>query len=213
MGSSSLCFDCQIPNCVPLQIGQGTTVKFTRTFNCFSAKDFGYTIYFNGASSKFSAAGVPNPDPVNGPGWLVTINAAATKSQTPGAYRYCERLLNPTTSEVYDPTGETLVSNLVASPADAPPGAFQTYEEKTVAVLEAAISGDLSTPIQSYSIAGRSVSKYSINDLAKMLGTYKSIVWRQQHPGRLGVSYRVAFPMMEPAICVPPTWVYVTTIG
>jgi hypothetical protein len=209
---SSYCFGCQIPDWVPLQIGQGTTVKFTRTFDCFSAKNCSYTIYFNGATSKFNAVGVPNPDPVNGPGWLVTIGAASTQGQIPGAYRYCERVVN-SSGEIYDLTGDSLVSNLMPSPADAPAGTFQTFEEKAIAIIEAALSGDMSNGVQSYHIAGRAVSKYPIDELRKTLGLFKSVVWRQQHPGRLGVAYGVAFPMMEPAVCVPPTWVYVTTIG
>ena len=211
--NGSLCFGCQIPDWVPLQIGQGTTVKFTRTFDCFKAPDFAYTIFFNGATGKFSAAGTPSPDATNGPGWLVTIAASATKTQAPGAYRYCERVVNASSGETYDLTGDTLVTNLVPSPADAPAGAFQTFEEQTIAVLQAAISGDMSNGVQSYHIAGRAVAKYAIKDLTQLLGFYKSIVWRQQHPGRLGVAYRIAFPMIEPAVAVPPTWVYVTTIG
>jgi hypothetical protein len=207
-----LCCGCQLPTFVPVQIGQGTTVKFLRSFDCFSPKDFDYKIYFNGATAKFNASGTPHPDATNGPAWLVTIPAATTKTQPPGAYRYCERVVNRSTQDTYDLSGEALVCMVVPSAADAEPGAFLTFEEKTVAVLEAALNGDLSAPVQSYSIAGRTVAKYSLGDLRQLLGYYKSVVWRQQHPGRLGVAYAVAFSLEPPATCLPPTWVNVTTL-
>lgn len=199
---------CNLPSWVPLQIGQGTTVKFTRTFFCYPVTDWTYTIFFNGAA-KFSAAAVPYPDPVAGPHFLVTIPAADTASKTPGPYRYCERVTSIATSEVYDLTGEYLATQLAPSAADAPAGAFQTFEEKTIPVLEAALAGDKTPGVQSYSIAGRSVSMMSKKELGALLGTYRSVVYRQQHPGALGgPAYGVAFPFTEGYGCgVPPTWI------
>jgi hypothetical protein len=199
-----------IPDWVPTQFGIGTTVQFTRSFDDFPSNDpdesWTYTIYWNGPQDKFNkqAEAVAPDNP--GPGFFVWLKPVDTKDLHAGPYRYCERLTNAA-GDVWDLSGETLVSNLVYSPADAPAGAFQTWEEQTLAMLQAALAGNTSPLVQSYQIAGRAVSSYPANELHQLVGIYKSVVWRQQHPGSLGVSYDVIFrPEPQRIFPIPRYW-------
>ena len=96
--------------------------------------------------------------------------------------------------------------------ATSPAGTFQTFEERTLAVLEAAISGNLTGGIQSYQIAGRAVSKYQMAELMNLRGLFRAAVWRQQHPGKLGIPFKAEFTAQEESK-FPPTWVDVTGLG
>jgi hypothetical protein len=111
--------------------------------------------------------------------------------------------------EVHDISGDELVINIEPDAASSAAGTFQTFEEKTLAILELAIAGNLSGGVQSYQIAGRAVSKYSLPELMSLRGTFRSAVWRQHYPGKLGIPYLVEFsPGQESKY--PPTWVDVT---
>lgn len=204
------------PDEVPKNFGIGTTVRFTRTFSSFPATDWDYKIYWNGPA-KFNQAGVAWPS-LSAAAFLIQVPPDSTKDLQPGAYRYCERVTakaedDQSQIQVWDLTGDTLVTNITPSAADSPANAFQSWEEQTIAVLQQAIAGTLPSAMQSYHIAGRAVSKYAIGDLTKLLGYFKAIVWRKTHPGRLGEVYLVEFPLMPTTPRLPPTWVNITGIG
>lgn len=116
--------------------------------------------------------------------------------------------------EIYDITGDELVLTVEPSAASSAAGAFQSFEEKQLAWIEAAITarsaGTSSPDIEAYHIAGRSVSKMSLADLYKLRGTLRAVVWRMQHPGKLSVPRRVRFNVEEEYTTLPPTWQDVT---
>lgn len=118
-------------------------------------------------------------------------------------------------AEVYDITGDELVVNVEPSAKDSPAGAFQTFEEKQLAAIEAVIaarnSGTApSADIQHYEVAGRAVTKMSLTELLRLRGMYRAVVWRQQHPGKLGRPFKVHFTPGQEGTEIPPTWVDVT---
>jgi hypothetical protein len=112
--------------------------------------------------------------------------------------------------EVYDIRGDELVINIEPDAAASAAGSFQTFEEKTLAVLETVISGRVTADIEHYQIAGRAVTKIPIKELLELRGTYRALVWRQRHPGKLGVPYKVEFPLENEGHDYPPTWQDVT---
>ncbi|MGH9685279.1 MAG: hypothetical protein ACRD4S_16915 [Candidatus Acidiferrales bacterium] len=195
------------PDSVPTHFPAGTTVKYTRNLDGFAPADgWLYTLYMNGLLAAFNKQGVTQDDAT----FLVTLLASDTAALAPGAYRYAERLTNSGTGEVYDITGDELVITIEPNIAVATPGTFQTFEEKTLVVLEAAIAGRLTTDIQSYQIAGRAVNKIPVEELMQLRGKYRAMVWRQQNPGRLGVPYKVIFKTEGDEANFPPTWQDVT---
>jgi hypothetical protein len=194
-----------ITDYVPRVIVAGTTVKFTRQLADFPpGAGWTYTIYFNGANNVFNKAGVAQADG----SFLVTIASADTASLTPGAYRYAERVTNG--SEVYDMVGDELVVQIEPNLATAPAGSFLTHAEKTLSVIEAALSGRLTADLESYQIAGRQVTKIPIKELRELRGWYAAEVARAQNPGTLGTpTFQVQFDV-ESDREYPPTWVDVT---
>jgi len=195
-----------IPDSVPLNFTAGTTVKYTRSLDDFQPSgNWGYTIYLNGPAAKFNKAATVQ----DGATFLIEFVPSDTASLPAGPYRFAERVVNSDSGETYDIDGDELVINIEPNVASSAAGAFQTFEERTLAVLEAAISGNLSGGIQSYQIAGRAVSKYQMSELMNLRGMFRAAVWRQEHPGRLGIPYRVGFTEREESN-FPPTWVDIT---
>lgn len=194
-------------NIVPLLFTAGQTVKFTREFGDFSNADWDYKIYFNGASAVFNAAGVVT-DGVNG--WLITLTPTLLNVPA-GIYRYAERLTNadsPPTGDVYT-VGEG-VAEIGIDPSTAAAGAYLTYWEKTLAIVEAAITGTLTANLQSYQIAGRAVSKIPPDQLLRIRGYAKAAIRAKAKPNRIGEPVRVEFPDQVSDANFPPTWVDVT---
>lgn len=114
--------------------------------------------------------------------------------------------------EIYDLRGDELVLNIEPNVDIAAAGAFNSWEEKTLAVVEAALSGRMTSDIQSYQIAGRAVTKIPITELLQIRGTLRSVIWRQTNPGKLGVPYKVEFAVEGDGHEYPATWVDVTGI-
>lgn len=195
-----------IPDVVPDHFPAGTTVKFTRSLDDFSPADgWAYSIYLNGLTQKFNKAAsvVDNI-------FQIELVPSDTASLNPGPFRYAERLTNSVTGEVYDITGDELVINIEPNVGSAAAGTFNTFEEKTLAVVEAAIAGRLTSDIQAYQIAGRSVSKIPIQELRIIRGELRAAIWRQNNPGQLGVPYRVSFETENESPDYPPTWQDIT---
>jgi hypothetical protein len=113
-------------------------------------------------------------------------------------------------AEMYDIGGDELVINIEPNAATSAPGAFVTWEEKTLAIIEAALTGMLTPAIQSYTIAGRQVNKIPIQELRDLRGQLRAAVWRQQNPGKLGVPYKVKFSSEDENTEYRPTWQDVT---
>lgn len=110
----------------------------------------------------------------------------------------------------YDLRGDELVINIEPNVGSSDAGAFVTFVEKTLAIIEAAITGRLTADIQSYQIAGRAVNKIPVEELMQLRGKYRSMQWRLQNPGKLGQAYRFGFPPPVETSNFPPTWVDVT---
>lgn len=195
-----------IPDIVPDHFPAGTTVKFTRSFGDFQSSDgWAYTIYLNGLTQKFNkAATVLNNI------FQIEFVPTDTASLNPGPFRYAERLSNSGTGEIYDITGDELVINIEPNAGSAAAGSFNTFEERTLVVVEAALAGRLTSDIQSYQIAGRSVNKIPVSELLTIRGQLRVAIWRQNNPGQLGVPYRVQFPVEPESPDYPPTWQDVT---
>jgi hypothetical protein len=169
---------------VPEKIVAGTTVKFQRSFADYPASDgWTYAIYFIGAQ-KLTKAGV-----ANGAAFDVTLAITDTDDfTTAGAVRYQEQVSKA--GEVYSVGEGTTVVELNYITAAA--GATQTFEEKTLAVIEAALSGRLTSDTQSYQIGGRQVIKIPVEELIKLRNQFAYAV-RYQRTGEMGSTIYAEF--------------------
>jgi hypothetical protein len=197
-----------IPDRVPTRIVAGTTVKFHRGFDEHPASDgWAYTFYANGASNVFQIAATINPD---GDSYDIVIPVSLTASIAPGRYQCAEVLVNAGTGETIHPSKDMLELLVEANVATASAGAFISHIERTLAIIEAAIEGRMTADLETYQIAGRSISKIPIKELFWFRGHYRSKLFQLQNPGRLGSPVLIAFTSEFEDPGWPPTWVDVT---
>jgi len=191
----------RIPTCWPTFLTAGATCKVDRVFREYNNTQWTLAIYFAGAVVK-TISGSPEiiADP-DGQTFHVVLLAADTAALNPtgGAslpYTIVERLTATSGSpaEVYDVgTGRIMVSPNVAT---ASAGDFVSPEELILGQLQTALAARLTGgAVESYSIAGRQLTKISTQELRDMIGGYKWIVYRQRNPGRVGVPGEFSLPV------------------
>jgi hypothetical protein len=113
-------------------------------------------------------------------------------------------------AEIHDIRGDELVINIEPNVETAAAGTFNTFEEAQLAVIESVLAGRITSGIENYQIAGRSVTKIPIKELLCIRGTLRAAVWRQNNPGRLGEPYKVQFNLENEDQNYPPTWQDIT---
>ena len=136
--------------------------------------------------------------------WLATVTTTETAALDAGTYTLISRVEGSGDYDGYDytvdvETGEQIRSGynhwlvtVTPDPRTAGAGDFQSHEERTLAVLTAAIEGRLTRDMESYSIAGRSISKIPVRDLTSLRSQYTWLVM-QQKSGRMGITAEVYF--------------------
>jgi hypothetical protein len=197
-----------IPDDVPTVIVAGTTVKYHRSFDDYPASEgWGYVFYANGAANIFKIAATVNPDSNS---FDIVIPASLTAPIAPGRYQCAERLTNTNTSEIVDPNDDDIQLLVEANIASASAGAFVSHIERMLVIIEAALEGRLTADLETYQIAGRSISKIPAKELLWFRGHYRSKLYQLQNPGRLGTQVAIAFTIEDDASNWPPTWVDVT---
>lgn len=181
-----------VPTRFPPTFSAGTTFKVDRWFEDYASSDFTYTLYLAGAAI-LNVEATPDPDGVT---FHVVLSAAQTATLNttaqPAPYSYVERLSDPVTGEVYDVgVGRIMVGPNLATVAA---GAMVSFEEQTLNAIEATLQGRITSDIEQYSIAGRSITKIPIRELLQLRGQYRALVWKQRNPGKLMNPISVVFP-------------------
>jgi hypothetical protein len=182
----------------PTFLTAGATFKLDRAFRQFPNTDWTLAVYLVGSVvGNFSGTPAITPDQ-DGSTFHIVLTPANTATLNPAggaslAYSYVERLTNQASGEVFDVnTGRIMVSPNVAT---ATAGDFLSPEEKILAQLQTTLAARVAGgAVESYSIAGRSITKVSTKELRDMIGSYKWIVYRQRNPGRVGVPGTFSFP-------------------
>jgi hypothetical protein len=186
-----------IPTSWPKFITAGNTFKVDRSFQQFGGSpDWALSLLFAGQETA-DISGTPQITP-DGNVYHVVLMPSDTQPLNPGggaslAYTVVERLTASSDGEVIDVS----VHKIMVSPniALAEAGDYLTDEEKVLAQLQTMLTTRLAGgAVESYSIAGRSISKLSIPQLQEMIGQYKWKVYRQRNPGRPGIPGTFAFP-------------------
>lgn len=132
--------------------------------------------------------------------WLVTLATSATDALAAGRYNLVKRFVGSGAHAGREETigsdgklsGPAFVVAVKADPRTAIAGDFQTHAEKTLALIEAVLEGRITTDLESYTIAGRAVSKISVRDLYALRGKYAAMV-RQERTRKLGRPVLVEF--------------------
>lgn len=157
-----------VPQSTPAKIIAGDTLKFTRSFPDYLPADswvLSFALVKDSVQITFSSSD-------NGDGThLINIDEATTAAYTAGEYRYRARVTNGT--DVF--TVETGRVEVVADYVTATGGLDdREHVKKVLDALEATILGKASKDQSSYSIANRSISRMSPNELIEWRNTYKA---------------------------------------
>jgi hypothetical protein len=191
----------RIPTSWPTFLTAGATCKVDRVFRDYNNTQWTLAVYLVGnvvADFTSSPEIIADPD---GSTFHVVLSAVDTAALNPSGgaslpYTIVERLTATTGSpaEVWDVgTGRIMVSPNVAT---ASAGDFVSPEEKILGQLQTALAARLTgNAVESYSIAGRSLTKISTKELRDMIGGYKWMVYRQRNPGRVGAPGEFSLPV------------------
>lgn len=163
---------------MPQFFSAGTTVEYDRTYLYFAPSD-GWTLKLYLAGAEIIA---PITATTSGDVYTLTIPASYTERVASGVYAWEERVSK--NSLVYGvASGKvTIQPNIVVSSA----GEMQAWAEKTLVVVEAALTGRLTSDMESYSIAGRSVAKIPISELIEIRARLKSEIFQSKNPETFG---------------------------
>lgn len=173
-----------LPTSEPLQFSGGDLVQWTKAFADFAPPDWtlAYRLILPTAvnATVTSSGGV----------YTVTFNATDTDdivAQT--TVRLVGYVTNGTDRKtVYD--GFVTIR---PNPATATAADLATHESRCLALIEAAIEGDLPTHMREYTVDGRHVSKIEPRELLALRDKYRILVWRQRNPGKSWPSHAVRF--------------------
>lgn len=179
-----------IPSVEPLAFAAGESVQWTRTFANFPPTD-GWTLtYYFAGLDTFQVAAT-----TSGAGYAVLIHSWDTSGKPAGTYRwtaYVEQGTPETASFQRYPVADGELQ-LTINIATAKPGDFQTHEERTLAIIVAALENRLTAQIEDYMIAGKSVKNIPIVQLSRLRVDYAWAVWYQRHQGNVGADVAIAF--------------------
>jgi len=109
--------------------------------------------------------------------YLLTVLSATTAAITPGAYRWQKEIIKASNSQsAIIKRGEfKIIADLDISGVD-----IRSHAELMVTKIESVLSGKADSDIQSYSVAGRSLTKMSFQELIDARNFYKSEVIREK---------------------------------
>jgi hypothetical protein len=162
---------------MPASFTAGTTVQYTRSHSEFAANA--------GWSMKIHVAGggvIHEAATPSGAAFVVTLSATETANLPPGTYQWEERVTK---------AGEEFVAasgivEVYKNIAQATEGSFLSKDEQDLVVVEAAITGRLTSDMESYSINGRTVNKIPMRELMTIRAELRRAINARKHPGTLG---------------------------
>lgn len=163
---------------VPASFSAGSTLAIRFTLPSYPGPTWTATLYLNGKSVLSKAA------VANGADHVVALTATETAALLAGNYRWILRAATAGNDSVVDVAAGTVV--VLANPVSAAAGDGQTFEEKALALVEAALLGCLPSGMETFQIAGRAVSQIPITDLLKVRAQLRQAVALQRGSTHLG---------------------------
>ena len=143
----------------PTQVVQGDTVSWTRTVNDYRSDD-GWTLTYYLASATASLPEiVATPD--GSGGYEVTVAATETSLWGVETYRWQARVTK--TTEAY--TVATGRMDVLRAVQGAELYDDRRWAERVLEAIEATLAGKATADQQSYSVGGRQISRYTVEEL------------------------------------------------
>ena len=153
---------------IPLTLTAGDRWAWTDSLSDHPATLWTLTYYFRGPSTLAGAVGSPS-----GSDHVVTVAAATTADLKSGAYDWQARvalIATPTTVETLAVGRLTVAANLANPAVD-----HRSFNIRVTEALQATIEGRASTDQLAMSIAGRSLSRMSWDELLGAYDRFKAL--------------------------------------
>lgn len=182
----------QVPTSEPTQCIAGDTWQWTAQFADYPTSEAGTLTYGFTGPATFALTSVCT---IVGDSYSVTVPAATTAAYAAGTYQWAAYITLAGVRHTARVGTMYVAPNLATIT-----GVNQSHAAKMLALIEAELEARVTgasaggeASIESYQIAGRSVSKIPTKELETMRGRYRWAVYCEQHPGSLGPSVGVRF--------------------
>lgn len=160
---------------MPERIVAGTTVTLELGFPDHLPSDgWVLSLHLAGASTLTELSPTTTGDV-----FALDLSSSDTAGLAPGQYRYALRATN--TGVIEQVAEGTLIVD--ADIAAATDGSLQSWAERTLAIVEAALAGKLTGGMAAYQILGRAVTHYSPAELMQLRAQLSAEVARQRPGG------------------------------
>lgn len=171
-----------VPDIIPASLVAGDTWIFDRDYSDYPRPTWTATAYFENAEESFSVAST-----LNGTAQRFTIAAATTATYEAGRYRVRVRVTDGSSTYV----AESAWVDVQLDPAKAGNQDPRTWARRTLEAVEAFLEGNASTAQQSMSIAGRSLSRWSLAELTQFRNDLRNEVRTQEQGSNAGLGRNI----------------------
>lgn len=143
---------------MPEKLVAGDTWRLQREYSNYAPGTWTVTFYFENQTKQFSQAAA-----TSGTGFLMTIDATTSAALPAGRYRWYARAVAGAIVETIE--GEDGWIEVLPNPAAAGARDLRSFARRALDAVQAAIEGKASSAQQSFAIANRSVSSYTLDEL------------------------------------------------
>jgi hypothetical protein len=168
---------------MPATLTAGDTVRLRLTVANASAADGGTLTLSLAGASTLTVTGV-----ASGTAWDVTLTNTETAALEQGTYQWRTRLVESGVTYTAASGTVTVLPDLAAMA----PGDGQTWDERTLTIVEAALQGTLSGEMRRYMIGGRQVETFSLKELMDLRNQLRRNIASTRRGSAFG-KVRVAF--------------------
>lgn len=166
-----------IPDSIPKQLIAGDTWMWTRSLGDYPAGTWTATVYFEAMQGAFSVAAS-----ASGTTHSFTIAATTTTAYVPGRYGWRLRVTDGTTLTTF----ESGMVEVLVDPAKAGKVDTRSWAQRTLEAVESFLEGNASTAQASMSLAGRQISRWSLDELRAWHKDLESRVREEERAGSKG---------------------------
>jgi hypothetical protein len=166
-----------VPSTLPTNLIAGTTWQWERDYGDYPAPTWTAIAYFENADKTFSVTASASDS-----AQLFTVEATTNSSYPEGRYQIRVRV----TDGIQVFIAESGWCEVEADPAAAGTRDTRTWARRTLEAVEAFLEGNASTAQASMSIAGRSISRWSLEELTSWRDKLKQEVRSEEQGTKAG---------------------------
>jgi hypothetical protein len=167
---------------IPASLVAGDVWQWDAEYGDYPAGTWTATAYFQNASNEFNVAST-----ANGTAHRFAAAASATDDFKAGRYYVQVRVTDGTSPA----TVETGWVQVIADPASEVKVDHRSWARRTLDAIEAFLEGNATTAQQSMSIAGRSISRWSIAELMQFRAQLRGEVRTEEQGSAAGLGRNI----------------------